>query len=116
MQGHWINRTLCGVSILALAGLAACERRQVTPAELVAQCQAEVAPIGTYVYEDEATLPTVTAVEDGSEAGAHAFNKCIRQKAAAAGLISDPSTGRGGFCHDGAATLVGGATYCIGTN
>ena len=117
MKNQITQRAVLLISVAALVGLAACERRQASPASLVEQCQAEVAPPGTYVYEDEATLPVVTPVEDGTEAGAHAFNACIREKAAQAGLIANPLTGRSNsLCPDGAPTILGGATYCIGTN
>lgn len=101
---------LAMVSLLALPGCAV--RQAVNPDVLVAQCQAEVAPAGTYQYEEGVSLPVMVAVEDGTEAGAAAFNSCIRQKAIALGVLDEPA--KGGLCPKTAATLYGGATYCIG--
>ncbi|QGX97332.1 hypothetical protein EI983_03170 [Roseovarius faecimaris] len=108
--------TACGLSLVLTLG--ACDiLMKPKPADIVAQCKAEVAPPGTYEYEEGPGLPVIRAVEDGTEAGAESFNACIRQKAVAAGLISSPNSRAGNvICPDGAATIYGGATYCIGTN
>lgn len=110
-------RVITGLALAAILGLSGCKLTTASPEALVAQCQAEVAAPGTYVYEDGQAIPEITAVEDGSEEGAAALNACVRQKAIAAGLLASPVTGRKSVaCPDGAATLYGGATYCIGTN
>ena len=103
-----------GTTFLVVSG---CAPVMPTGEELVAQCQAQAVYPGTYEYEDGDVIPTVVPVEDGSEAGALAFNACIRAKAAEAGMITLGSDGRvGAACPDGAATIYGGATYCIGNN
>lgn len=107
--------TACGLTLVLALG--ACSGPRAKPADIVAQCQAEVAPAGTYEYEEGTGLPVIRAVEDGTQAGADSFNACIRQKATAAGLIAGPGArGTNPACHKGAATIVGGATYCIGVN
>lgn len=109
------QHSLSALLILSLAGLSGCMRAQDTPEELVAACQAEVAAAGTYVYEDGAAVPVVTAVEDGTSAGEAALNACIQRKAASQGLVMSPAGTRSvPACYDGAPTLVGGTTYCIG--
>lgn len=107
---------LNGAVIVSLLGLAACAPATIKPDALVAQCQAEAAPAGTYQYDEGPAVPVMTAVADGTQAGADAFNACIRNKAVAAGLIANPATARSNYCPDGAAVLYGGATYCTGTN
>lgn len=100
---------------LTLIGAAACVRTPISAEAMVSQCQNEVAPAGTYEYDEGPQIPTMRAVADGTEAGAAAFNACIRQKAAEDGLIAMTSTGQSNsFCPKGASTLYGGVTYCIG--
>lgn len=111
-----LTRTAPALAAVALLSISACQM-PVTGDALVAQCQAEVAPAGTYEYVEGAAVPEMVPVEDGTQAGADALNLCIKTKAAQAGLISLTSSGRvGAACPDGAPPIYGGATYCIGTN
>ena len=112
-----VTRGAMGMAGLSLVIVVSCTRVQPTGDQLVAMCQAEVAPAGSYEYDEGEVLPKVRPVADGTEAGADAFNRCIRLKAAEAGMISLSSNGRvSAACPEGAATIYGGATYCIGNN
>lgn len=111
------TKTVTALAMISLLALPGCfVRHSAKPDTIVAQCQAEVAPAGTYQYEEGPSIPVMVAVEDGTEAGEAAFNRCIRQKAISLGLLANPATVKGGLCPKGAATLYGGSSYCIGTN
>jgi len=111
-----MKRNVKPIALVALITIAACVRTPISGDEMVAQCQAEAAPVGTYEYDEGAAVPVMRAIEDGTASGARKFNACIRAKAASEGLIAmSSSTGRtGAACPNGAATLYGGSTYCIG--
>ena len=100
---------------LGLIGLSSCTRTVMSGDEMVAMCQMEVAPAGTYTYEQGQAIPVMVAVEDGTERGARAFNACIRAKAVDSGIVPLTSANgvTGAICPDGAPTIYGGATYCI---
>ncbi|MFK7938318.1 MAG: hypothetical protein AB8B82_02995 [Roseovarius sp.] len=111
------TKTVTALAMISLLALPGCfVRHAAKPDTIVAQCQAEVAPAGTYQYEEGPGLPVMVAVQDGTEAGAAAFNTCIRQKGIALGLLANPATSKGGYCPKGSAMIYGGSTYCIGTN
>jgi len=103
------------IAVLTLLGLAGCARVAMSGDEMVAQCKAEVAPGGTYEYDEGMTIPVMRAVDNGTKRGERAFNACIRGKAVKAGMIPvTSSTGHtGGICPNGAPFIYGGSTYCI---
>ena len=110
------TRLITVFTLMSLLGLAACTRNAVRPDNLVSYCKAEVAPGGTYEYDEGAEIPVMRPVGDGTPEGAAAFNACIRDRAVSKGLLADPITGRTSYvCKDGAPIIYGGATYCIGT-
>ena len=111
-----LSYPMTGLTLLALIGISACSRSFPSGEELVTMCQTQAAPGGTYEYDEGTEIPVMRPVGDGTEAGARAFNACIRAKAADAGMIAMTSFAgnTGSSCPDGAAAIYGGATYCIG--
>ncbi len=110
-----ITHIVTGATLVSLLVVSACTRQGASPDALVRACQTEVAPAGTYQYTEGTGLPVMVAVDDGTEAGAEAFNQCIRAKAVHFGLIPNPATSGYMSCPDGAPFMYGGASYCLGT-
>lgn len=110
--------SVVAVALLALAAVPGCTPRPLAADELVAMCQAEANPGGTYEYDVGTPIPVMRPIEDGTEFGARIFNACIRSKAANAGMMPAASARghTGAICPKADAVLYRGTLYCIRVN